>query len=646
MNITTFFGTICMSMLILPATTEAQKQHYFTVDGQQKDIVTFDAEITKMMDDVGIPAMSLAVIDDNKVVYYKAYGYKDAKKKEKVDTKTLFEAASLSKSYLVYVAFKLVDAGLLDLDKPMYQYLKYEPLEHDPRYKSITPRMILSHSSGIENWLSDNIVDTLEILSDPGTKFIYSGEGYDYLAKVISLLLHESYAQYEKEMVIGPLKLMNSYVEFKKTKHDPYHKILPWDYVVGHDFSGNELTKFINFEPVPACQNNVTAEDYAKLIIAIFDHKHLSAGSIRTILTPQIPTRINDDNTAYYYGTGFEIIYSGNDTIIAHGGSNAGFKNLLFYSPIHKRGFVFMTNSDRGKMMGANMSALTAKLDIAKCLNDFGEQQYPNTAISLLSVYEDKGSAEMFAEIGRLKNKGQLQEQTLNNLAVDFMDIDQAIAKRLLQQNMTLYPQSAWLYRILGRLYMGAGQYDSAYTFFLRSKQLKFDSGDINDDLQSCRAKINEVRIRSSRLITVAENSKDTIRAENYNSVSGDWLTPTQDGGGPRCVVADSGKWMEYKVDFPSPGIYKVNFRVSSNKNNNNELQLFSGDSLLKTISIPFTGSWEKYATVSAFVQFPAGVQQLKLNVDAGMFLFHWMQFLRSPGDAKKSAIERNSLQQ
>jgi CubicO group peptidase (beta-lactamase class C family) len=637
MNIKPFFSMICMGMLIFPAAIKAQNQRYFTVDGQKKGIESFDAEIKKMMDDVGIPAMSLAVIDDNKVVYYKAYGYKEAKKKNKVDSKTVFEAASLSKSYLVYVAFKLVDAGLLDLDKPMYQYLKYERLEHDPRYKIITPRMILSHCSGIENWGSDNIVDTLEILSDPGTKFVYSGEGYHYLAKVISLILHKPYEQYEKEMLIKPLHLKNSYVQFRKRKLDPFHKILPWDYAVGHDMSGKEVDKWINYEPWPASQNNVTAEDYAKLIIAIFDHKHLSDSSIRTILKPQIPTWINDDNTAYYYGTGFEINYSGNDTIISHGGSNSGYKNLIFYSPGHRRGFVYLTNSDRGKMMGAKMSELTAKLDIAKYLADLGEQQYPTAAISLLKVYKDKGSVEMFAAIGRLKNEGQLQEQTLNNLAVDFMDIDTAIAKRLVRQNMTLYPQSARLYRILGNMYMVSGQYDSAYASYLKAKQLKFNTAEINDDLQSSEAKVKEVRERSSWLITVAENSKDTIRADNYNSVNREWLAEIHDvGGGGRCVVADSGKWLEYKVNFPSPGAYKMNFRVSSNNKTNNELKLFSGDSLLKTISIPFTGSWENWTTISTVVQFPTGVQRLRLNVDSGMFLLHWLQFMRSPDYTKK----------
>lgn len=637
MTIKRFFSILCTGMLLFPVAIKAQGSGYFTVDGEKKEIRSFDAEVEKMRTDVGIPAVSLAVIDNNKIVYYKAYGYKEAGKKDKVDSKTLFEAASLSKSYLVYAVFRLVDAGLLDLDKPMYKYLPYEPLEHDPRYKLITPRMILSHCSGIENWKNDNIPDTLEILSDPGTKFIYSGEGYDYLAKVVSLLLNKTYDQYEQELVIRPLKLKNSYTRFRKTKLNPFHKITPRDYALGHNMTGNALGKYINFESIPACQNNVTAEDYAKLIIAIFDHKHLSDSSIRTILTPRIPTRINDDHTGYYYGTGFEIVYMKNDTIISHGGANSGFKNLIFYSPGHKRGFVYLTNSDRGKMMGSRMSELTAKLNIAKCLDDFGEQQYPDSAITLLQIFKDRGATGMFNEIGRMKKAGQLKEHTLNYLAVDFLDIDQTIAKRLLLQNMTYYPQSAWAYRILGKVYMNVSRYDSAYACYSRSKELGFNEGDINDDLKDCLAKLNEAKERSMRLITWQDNPKDTIRADSYNSVNKDWLAEINDvGGGRRCVVADSGKWMEYRIDFPSAGIYKMDFRVSSNNNATNELQLFSGDSLLKTIAIPYTGAWENWTTISTSVPFSAGVQRLRLKVDTGLFLLHWMQILRGPDYTKK----------
>src|SRR5580692_11694837 len=137
---------------------KAQNEGYFMSNGKNVEIGVFNREMEKKIRDVGIQAVSVAIIDDNKVVFSNAYGYKQLSAKDKVDPNTVFEACSLSKSYLVYVVFKLVDEGKFDLDKPICQYMEPGPiLDHDPRYKLITSRMILSHCSGIENWDTDNI---------------------------------------------------------------------------------------------------------------------------------------------------------------------------------------------------------------------------------------------------------------------------------------------------------------------------------------------------------------------------------------------------------------------------------------------------------------------------------------------------------
>ena len=80
-----------------------------------------------MMADVGIPGASLAIIENDKIIFNQGYGYKNMKEMSSVDKKTIFEGCSLSKSFLVFAAFKLVEEGKLDLDKPMYEYLDPGP---------------------------------------------------------------------------------------------------------------------------------------------------------------------------------------------------------------------------------------------------------------------------------------------------------------------------------------------------------------------------------------------------------------------------------------------------------------------------------------------------------------------------------------
>ncbi|HEX8531373.1 MAG TPA: serine hydrolase domain-containing protein, partial [Cytophagales bacterium] len=396
---------LCWLALLLAGSPGATaQQQSFVANGRRVAVPAFDQAVQTMMDDIGVPASSVAIIEDGKVVYANAYGYKSLARKDKVDKNTVFEACSLTKTYLVMVAYQLVDEGKLDLDKPMHTYLPYAPLAHDPRYRQITPRMILSHCSGIENWTSFNNPDTLEIIADPGKKFVYSGEGYNYLAQVISLILGQSYEQYCKERIIRPLGLERTFVRFRETGVPPFRKEQPANYAYGHSAFGETYEKWKNAEPVPSSGNNITATDYARLVLGIFDGKHLSDRSIRDILTPVVKMEAN--NT--YYGTGFELLYTPGDSIVNHGGDNVGFKALAFYSVARRRGFVLLTNGDLGKMMAARLNALTVQLDIASFFEKNVLRQYPSAALAYFRAYREKPVAGLLAAIDSSHAAGTL----------------------------------------------------------------------------------------------------------------------------------------------------------------------------------------------------------------------------------------------
>src|SRR6186713_1087579 len=273
------FVTGLMLLLNLQSPVCAQAPGWMLNKGQHS-IEEINDSISRMMRDVGVSALSLAVIKNDEIVYFHGYGYKQMPDKDQVDTETLFQAGSLTKSFLVLVVYQLVDQGLLDLDKPMYQYLEYPQLDHDARYKRITPRMIMSHCSGIENWKSDNNPDTLEIVSNPGEKFVYFGEGYVYLSKIVALILHKPYTEYIEDLVIRPLGLRRSFSHFSPDG------TYPQNYALGHGNFGKEFKKEKLIVPDPAGSMNMTAQDYAKLILAIFSRKYLSENRIRDILHP------------------------------------------------------------------------------------------------------------------------------------------------------------------------------------------------------------------------------------------------------------------------------------------------------------------------------------------------------------------------
>lgn len=475
-----------VSMLSSPLCVIAQKSDVFVAGYKEIPIKVFDKEIDQMINEIGIPGLSLAIINNNEIVYSKAYGKKRLGDNTPVDDGTVFEAASLTKSFLVYVAHKMVDEGLLELDKPMYEYLAYEPLEHDSRYKLITPHMILSHSSGIENWRRDNNEDKLEILSTPGEKFVYSGEGFHYLAKVIESILQKPYEQYVDQMIIQPFGLQNTYIRF-----DTINSI-PSNFAVGYDFFGNEVEKWKNINAVPASGNNLNAKDFAKLVIQTFNGKNLSKDRIADITSGEVKM-VPGNPSSLYLGAGYMINYMEQDTLVSFAGSNDGYKAWVSYSVVNKRGFVFFTNSEIGISILKRLNEISVNLPIDPLLSLLQFPQYPSDLFPLLKVYNNKTPKEMFLKISELDHKKEsgIDFSVLNMLSSIIQKKDKLTAKSLMQENTKLHPDNAAAFYNLAQFSMNMSEYQLAYDNFKKCKELNGDYGDLDKKLMFCREKLN-----------------------------------------------------------------------------------------------------------------------------------------------------------
>ena len=104
------------------------------------------------MDTLGIPGLSIALINEGELVYTKNIGYANLETQKKLDQNSIFEAASLSKPVFAYMVMKLSERGALDLTRPLHFYLPDSSMAIDRRYKNVTAIHVLSHSSGFPNW--------------------------------------------------------------------------------------------------------------------------------------------------------------------------------------------------------------------------------------------------------------------------------------------------------------------------------------------------------------------------------------------------------------------------------------------------------------------------------------------------------------
>lgn len=482
-----FIATIIFACTGPVAELNAQKAAHFTANGKKINIKSFNAQVNQLMKDVGVPGLSLAVINDNRIVFFNTYGYKQLSNKAVVDKETIFEACSLSKSFLVFATHRIVDEGKLDLDKPMYQYLPYPALEHDPRYKLITARMVLSHSSGLENWKYENNEDSIDILSEPGKKFIYSGEGYQYLAKVVESIIHKPYSTYIKELVSDPLQLKRTFYHYEQGG------AYPTNYAMGHDNFGGEVEKLKNLKPIPASGVHTIAQDFATLVTSVFNKKYLSAARVKDIMTPVVKL---SEEVPVFYGPGFEVTYTNGDTIISHGGNNPGFKNEMFYSASKKCGIVFLSNGDLGKLMSNRLAKLAVGLDVSTIFKDDFYEQYPCYALDLFKTYREKNDTAMFAKLDKIKAStgGKIGMNTLNQLA-DMVASggNMMLAKKLAEENTRLYPESAQAHYLLGQINLYQKDYRLAYNHLRKAKDLKYnDDPSLDHDIKRCAEMIGE----------------------------------------------------------------------------------------------------------------------------------------------------------
>ncbi|WP_205412182.1 serine hydrolase domain-containing protein [Sphingomonas crusticola] len=165
-------------------------------------IASIDAAAHAVIAKTGAKGLAVALIDGGRVRYVQAYGVRD-ERGDPLRTDTVMYGASLTKTVFAYHVLQLVDQGRLALDTPLAEYLdkplpdydtdaiypdKYGPyrdLAGDPRWKRITARHALTHSTGFANFWFVEPDQKLRIHFDPGSHYSYSGEGLSLLQFVI-----------------------------------------------------------------------------------------------------------------------------------------------------------------------------------------------------------------------------------------------------------------------------------------------------------------------------------------------------------------------------------------------------------------------------------------------------------------------------
>jgi CubicO group peptidase (beta-lactamase class C family) len=313
-----------------------------------------------------VPAVGVGFIEKGKVKKLTVFG--ELRKGVPAPVDAIFNVASLTKPVAAMTVLKLVNEGQWSLDEPLSKYWIDPDVKDDPRHDQLTTRIILSHQTGFANWrrMTSN---KLTFTFDPGTKFGYSGEGYQYLKRAIENKFGKTLQELSYSLLFKPLSM-------KDTRYGWSDQMDAAKFAEPHDANGNIIEMKKHTGSSAADWLVTTISDYTKFGVYVLRGAGLSKQLYEDMTSPQVqkdPGFPKEDNAM---GLGWQVIHNlpYGEYVLTHNGSDEGVKTLIMLLPKSKRGIVIMTNGENGKkviseILKASFSELQP--DLAKYMEHF-----------------------------------------------------------------------------------------------------------------------------------------------------------------------------------------------------------------------------------------------------------------------------------
>lgn len=333
-----------------------------------------------------VTGLSLALIDDQRVVWAEGFGHADRANNVLATPETLYRAGSITKLFTATAVMQLVERGLIDLDQPVKTYLpEFSFKTRFPDAPPITIRHLLTHHSGLPRdmlrgmWTPNpqpygTVLQDLKesfVLHPPNSIFSYSNLGMTLLGQVIERVSGEPYAASVSRTIFAPVGMTTASIEtgvaasplmaraYVKAKEEPE----------------------LSLRDLPAGGLNASVLDLARFVQMVFaqcqagDQHVVKPDTLTIMLTPQnkdIPLDLD-----LKMGLGWLLSDIGDlhqqvvGTVASHAGGTLHFVSELIALPDHKLGVVVMSNSSSAVEMTTSIaekllvSALDAKSGMA-----------------------------------------------------------------------------------------------------------------------------------------------------------------------------------------------------------------------------------------------------------------------------------------
>lgn len=341
--------------------------HSLSAAPARDDAADLDAFIQQALQDYHVPGAAVAVVRDGKVILVKGYGVRDITKPDHVDENTIFQLASVTKTFTGAAAGTLVDAGKLDLDRPIYNYIS-EFVGYDPYMtRWLTTRDLLAMRTGWHEFQGDMVdsfgydrADIVRRLRYFKPRYSlrevaqYSNMGLFLAGEVEGRAAGMTWNQVVEKNILTPLEMTRT------TTVTPANNETVADYSAAHALVDGKIQvvehSVLNTTGAASSMTS-TASDMAKYL-QMFLGKGTYNG--KQVLKPETVAEIFkrsmvsevgfaelppiSEQTGFYYGLGVGSYDYAGHQVIEKGGALAGVRTLITMVPEMNAGVVTLSN--------------------------------------------------------------------------------------------------------------------------------------------------------------------------------------------------------------------------------------------------------------------------------------------------------------
>ena len=265
-----------------------------------------------------------------------------------IDEQSIFQAASLSKPVFAYIVMRMVDRGEIELDRPVADYTDIDRFADKEMARRLTPRIVLSHQTGLPNWATGPSSDewptsTITFRYPADSCYAYSGEGYAFLQRAVEAIKGAPLDEIARKEVFEPFDM--------PTTSYAWQPAYDTTALVGFNRDGENRGQGRHPRANSAYTLRTNATEYAHFVKrALLDGEGLSEVAHKEMFTHQVHAQRYADepracDSTVFWCLGFGAV---NEDYYWHWGDNGNFKALWLLHPATKEGFVYFSNRATG----------------------------------------------------------------------------------------------------------------------------------------------------------------------------------------------------------------------------------------------------------------------------------------------------------